>query len=63
MTPNLPESLIRPTLQSETKIIEVQKTSGIPYFQASEDAVKGLGLVKEKSCKIKQNQQMLFSLD
>ena len=47
MTPNLP----------------VQEKSGIPYFQASEDAVKGLGLVKEKSCKIKQNQQMLFSLD
>ena len=40
MTQNLPESLIRPTLQSETKIIEVQKKSEIPYFQASEDAVE-----------------------
>ena len=63
MTQNLPESLIRPTLQSETKILEVQKKSGIPYFQAYEDAVKTLRLVKGKSCKINQNQQMLFSLD
>ena len=61
MTQNLPQSLLRLTLQSETKIIEVQKKSGIPYFPASKDAVKGLGLFKGKSCKIKQNQQMLFS--
>ena len=34
MAQNLPEGLIRPTLQSEKKILGAQKKSGIPFFQA-----------------------------
>ena len=36
---NLSGSLIRPTLQSEKKIFKGQKTSGIPYFQLSEEKI------------------------
>ena len=33
---NLSESLIRPTLQFETKYFEVRKIWGFPYFQATD---------------------------